>query len=371
LVIACPCALGLATPAAIMVGTGVAAKHGMLIRDPQALEGAAKVAVVAFDKTGTLTRGEPRVLAVQPAPGVDPVQALCAAAALQAQSTHPLALAVLQAVPAGSAALQASDVQAVPGLGVQGTVQGQALVLGSARWMAQLGVDAAALAELVHGVPAEATVSVLALCRDGAAPQPLAAMAFGDEAKPESAEALQALRAQGLALRMVSGDNVAAARAMATRLGLNADNEVLANVMPADKVAAVQALRAHGAVAMVGDGINDAPALAVADVGMANTGAHGGADVAMQAAGITLMRGDVRLVGAALDIARRTVGKIRQNLFWAFAYNVAGIPLAALGYLNPVVAGAAMALSSVSVLANALWLMRWRPAHLRGPVQRQ
>ena len=172
---------------------------------------------------------------------------------------------------------------------------------------------------------------------------------------------------------MVSGDNVAAARAMATRLGLNADNEVLANVMPADKVAAVQALRAHGAVAMVGDGINDAPALAAADVGMAmaNTGAHGGADVAMQAAGITLMRGDVRLVGAALDIARRTVGKIRQNLFWAFAYNVAGIPLAALGYLNPVVAGAAMALSSVSVLANALWLMRWRPAHLRGPVQRQ
>jgi Cu+-exporting ATPase len=160
---------------------------------------------------------------------------------------------------------------------------------------------------------------------------------------------------------------------MATSLGLNPDTEVLANVMPADKVAAVQALRVQGAVAMVGDGINDAPALAAADVGMAmaNTGAHGGADVAMQAAGITLMRGDVRLVGAALDIARRTVGKIRQNLFWAFAYNVAGIPLAALGYLNPVVAGAAMALSSVSVLANALWLMRWRPAHLRGPVQSQ
>lgn len=373
LVIACPCALGLATPAAIMAGTGVAAQHGILIRDPQALEGAAKVAVVAFDKTGTLTRGEPQVLAVQPAAAVDPVQAVLAAAALQAQSTHPLALAVLQAVPAGSTALQASDVQAVPGLGVQGTVQGQALVLGSARWMAQLGVDPQALAELVHGVPAEATVSVLALCRDGAAPQPLAAMAFGDEAKPESAKALQALRAQGLVLRMVSGDNLAAARAMATRLGLNADTEVLAHVMPADKVAAVQALRVHGAVAMVGDGINDAAALAAADVGMAmaNTGAHGGADVAMQAAGITLMRGDVRLVGAALDIARRTVGKIRQNLFWAFAYNVAGIPLAALGYLNPVVAGAAMALSSVSVLANALWLMRWRPAHLRGPVQRQ
>ena len=368
LVIACPCALGLATPAAIMAGTGVAAKHGILIRDPQALEGAAKVRVVAFDKTGTLTRGEPRVLAVQAAPGVDPQQALRTAAALQAQSTHPLALAVLQAVPADTPALDASDVQAVPGLGVQGTVQGQALVLGSARWMAQLGVDPQALAELVHGVPAEATVSVLALCRDGTAPQPLAAMAFGDEAKPESAQALQALRGRGLALRMVSGDNVAAARAMAARLGLNADTEVLANVMPADKVAAVQALRARGAVAMVGDGINDAPALAAADVGlaMANTGAHGGADVAMQAAGITLMRGDVRLVGAALDIARRTVGKIRQNLFWAFAYNVAGIPLAALGYLNPVVAGAAMALSSVSVLLNALWLMRWRPAHLRG-----
>jgi Cu+-exporting ATPase len=363
LVIACPCALGLATPAAIMAGTGVAARHGILIRDPQALEGAAKVRVVAFDKTGTLTRGEPRLLVLQVAAGVDEHQALLAAAALQAQSTHPLAVAVLQAAGEQAQALQASDVQVVPGQGIQGDVQGQTLVLGSVRWMAQLGMPEAVLAQATQILPAEATVSVLAALHEGQAPQWLAVLAFGDEAKAESAEALTKLRSQGLMLRMISGDNTAAARAMGQRLGLDPDTEVVADVLPAGKVLAVQHLRAHGAVAMVGDGINDAPALAAADVGLAM--AQGGTDVAMQAAGITLMRGDVRLVGAALDIAQRTVGKIRQNLFWAFAYNVAGIPLAALGYLSPVVAGAAMALSSVSVLGNALWLMRWRPQHLK------
>ena len=361
LVIACPCALGLATPAAIMAGTGVAARHGILIRDPQALEGAAKVRVVAFDKTGTLTRGEPRLLVLQAAAGVDEHQALLAAAALQAQSTHPLAVAVLQAAGEQAQALQASDVQVVPGQGIQGDVQSQTLVLGSVRWMAQLGVPEPVLTQATQTLPAEATVSVLAALHPGQAPQWLAVLAFGDEAKAESADALADLRSQGLMLRMISGDNTAAARAMGQRLGLDPHTEVVADVLPAGKVLAVQELRVHGAVAMVGDGINDAPALAAADVGLAM--AQGGTDVAMQAAGITLMRGDVRLVGAALDIARRTVGKIRQNLFWAFAYNVAGIPLAALGYLSPVVAGAAMALSSVSVLGNALWLMRWRPQY--------
>jgi Cu+-exporting ATPase len=346
-----------------MAGTGVAARHGILIRDPQALEGAAKVRVVAFDKTGTLTRGEPRLLALQAATGVDEQQALLAAAALQAQSTHPLAVAVLRAAGEQAQALQASDVQVVPGQGIQGDVQGQTLVLGSVRWMAQLGMPEAVLTLATQTLPAEATVSVLAALHPGQAPQWLAVLAFGDEAKAESAEALAKLRSQGLMLRMISGDNTAAARAMGQRLGLDPHTEVVADVLPAGKVLAVQHLRAHGAVAMVGDGINDAPALAAADVGLAM--AQGGTDVAMQAAGITLMRGDVRLVGAALDIAQRTVGKIRQNLFWAFAYNVAGIPLAALGYLSPVVAGAAMALSSVSVLGNALWLMRWRPQHLK------
>jgi Cu+-exporting ATPase len=184
-----------------------------------------------------------------------------------------------------------------------------------------------------------------------------ALMAFADEPKPEAREALAALRARGLRLGMISGDNRAAALAMGLRLGLRED-EVMAEVLPGDKAARVAALRAGGhVVAMVGDGVNDAPALAAADVGLAMAT---GTDVAMHAAGITLMRGDVRLVAGALDISRRTVRKIRQNLFWAFAYNVAGIPLAALGYLNPVVAGAAMALSSVSVMTNALLLRRWR-----------
>ena len=434
LVIACPCALGLATPTAIMAGTGVAAKFGILIKDAEALEVAHKVDTVAFDKTGTLTLGQPKLLALVPAPGVDEAAALRAAASLQSGSEHPLARAVLADARAKGVAIDApQDVRAVPGRGTEGRVAGHEVLIGSARWMNELGVDLKPFEAAAHDWQAQgATISIVAIRtaneqtpreqnaaalreqnaeapreHNHAALRAVALLAFGDEPKPGARAAIDALHARGVRAVMISGDNRAAAEAMARRLGLNPDaGEVMAEVLPGDKAAAVQALRAGSmvfpplpgggegwgegggpsqvtapelaaqpspptppaggrgskthTVAMVGDGVSDAPALAAADVGMAM---GSGTDVAMHAAGITLMRGDVALVPAALDISARTVAKIRQNLFWAFIYNVAGIPLAALGYLNPVMAGAAMALSSVSVMSNALLLKRWRPRH--------
>jgi P-type Cu+ transporter len=385
LVIACPCALGLATPAAIMAGTGVAAKHGILIKDAQALEVAHKVNTVAFDKTGTLTIGQPRLLSLLALQDLDVVDApdapthmtahaqalLALAAGLQSGSEHPLAHAVVQAAKThGFSYATPEGVKAVAGFGSEGVVQGRHLLLGSLRWMDALSVPAGEWQARAAALQAQgATVSVLAE-RTPQGVIALAVLAFGDEPKPGVQDALAKLRARGLRLVMISGDNVGAAQAMAARLGLRAD-EVHAEVMPGDKAALVKSLQhnpsgAAHVVAFVGDGINDAPALAAADVGLAMAnlnadGQRGGTDVAMQAAGITLMRGDVALVAGALDISARTVAKIRQNLFWAFAYNAAGIPLAAMGYLSPVVAGAAMALSSVSVMTNALLLKRWKP----------
>ncbi|PRD65243.1 heavy metal translocating P-type ATPase [Malikia granosa] len=366
LVIACPCALGLATPAAIMAGTGVAAQHGILVQDAEALETACHIDTVAFDKTGTLTLGEPTLSALVAATGMDESGVLQAAAALQRQSAHPLARAVVLAAEAapGAQALAAEEVQAVPGRGSHGQVQGAHLHLGSLRWMDELGVGLGQLAERAQAMQAEgATVSALALRLPDGRFVPLALFAFADLPKTGAQMAVARLRERGLRLSMISGDNRGAAEAMARRLGLSPEaGEVLAEVLPGDKAARIAALKQGGhRVAMVGDGVNDAPALAAADVGIAMASARGGSDVAMHAAGITLMRGDPRLVAAALDISRRTVSKIRQNLFWAFAYNVAGIPLAALGYLDPVFAGAAMALSSVSVVGNALLLKRWQP----------
>jgi Cu+-exporting ATPase len=361
LVIACPCALGLATPVAIMAGTGVAAKHGILIKDAQALEMAHRVQTVAFDKTGTLTVGQPRLIEHLVAPGHDAATALAWAASVQSGSEHPLARAVLKAALAqGLKTSTPQDLTAVPGRGVHAQVDGRQLLLGSLRWLHQEGMDNTLWADDVKALQSQgATLSALAeRSPDGV--QGVLLMAFGDEPKVGALEALAALRERGLKLVMISGDNQAAAEAMARRLGLRPeDGEVLADVLPGDKAAQVQKLREGGRiVAMVGDGVNDAPALAAADVGLAM---GNGTDVAMHAAGITLMRGDVALVGAALDISARTVAKIRQNLFWAFAYNVAGIPLAAMGFLNPVIAGGAMALSSVSVMSNALLLKRWKP----------
>ncbi len=362
MVIACPCALGLATPAAIMAGTGVAAKHGILIKDAQALELAHTVNVVAFDKTGTLTVGQPRLTALVPV-GLAEDVVLQLAASLQSGSEHPLAHAVVTYATAKTLVVQApTDVQAVPGRGTQGEVTGRTLLLGSLRWMDELGVEMAAVRTQAAQLQAEgATVSAMAERTDSGVTL-LALLAFADEPKPGAKESLATLKALGIQTLMISGDNRGAAEAMAHRLGLDA-KDVLAEVLPGDKAAKVAELKRGGnVVAMVGDGVNDAPALAAADVGMAMANPHGGGtDVAMHAASITLMRGDPLLVAAALDISSRTVAKIRQNLFWAFAYNAAGIPLAALGYLSPVMAGAAMALSSVSVMTNALLLKRWKP----------
>jgi len=340
LVIACPCALGLATPAALMAGMGAAARRGILIKDAEALELARGLQVVAFDKTGTLTEGRPRLVA-HTAP-------LALAAALQAGSEHPLARAVRDASPGVA---PARDLSAQPGRGVRGEVDGQLLALGSAHWLAELGLtlpaDAAADAQKAQGH------SLSWLARVGDRPAVLGWLAFGDELKPTAAAAIERLQALGLRTVLISGDHRAAAESVARRLGID---EVHAEVLPEDKARIVAALRSQGRVGMVGDGLNDAPALAAADVGLAMST---GTEVAMAAAGVTLMRGDPTLVADAIELSRRTVAKIRQNLFWAFAYNVVGIPLAAFGMLSPVLAGAAMALSSVSVVGNALLLARW------------
>ncbi len=366
LVIACPCALGLATPTAIMAGTGVAAKYGMLIKDAQALELAHKVDVIASDKTGTLTQGKPRLTAFVLADATaDETQLLSIAASLQSGSEHPLARAVVDAAKARDLPVPSPDnVRAVPGRGSEGEVgengEVKSYLIGSLRWMQELNIDLGTLASQAADLQHQgATVSAMAQ-RTTAGLTLKALMAFGDEPKPGAKEALALLRQRGIKTIMVSGDNRGAAEAMARRLGLRPEEgEVMSEVLPGDKAALIAKLKIGGhTVAMVGDGVNDAPALAAADVGMAMSN---GTDVAMHAAGITLMRGDPALVAAALDISDRTVAKIRQNLFWAFAYNVAGIPLAAFGFLNPVVAGAAMALSSVSVMSNALLLKRWKP----------
>ncbi|TAK91649.1 MAG: copper-translocating P-type ATPase [Aquabacterium sp.] len=392
LVIACPCALGLATPAAIMAGTGAAARQGILIKDPQALEMAHRVQVVAFDKTGTLTQGHPRLLdwqvsPIEPAQQWDRLQALRVAASLQSGSEHPLAKAVLAALKGQEAApdvCAVQSIQSVPGRGVSGVLIDDAdhswageWRLGSTRWMKELvdGADTALaplLATAERWAQDGATVSWLmrqhqeAPAHGGLAWQVMALMSFGDELKPGAVQAVARLHALNVRTVMISGDNRGAAQAMASKLGIQ---QVIAEVLPGDKADHIQRLQQgdkgqRQVVAMVGDGLNDAPALAAADVGMAMANPEGGTDVAMQAAGITLMRGDPMLVPAALEISRRTSTKIWQNLVWAFGYNVVGIPLAAFGGLNPMLAGAAMAMSSVSVVSNALWLSRWRPARI-------
>ena len=362
LVIACPCALGLATPATLMVGTGLAAQRGILVRDAQALESMRQVRVVAFDKTGTLTEGRPRLVAHEAAAGLDAQALLRDAAAVQAGSEHPLAHAVLQA--AASARLTpetAQDMRAVAGRGVEGRVGSRVLQLGSGRWMAELGVAIPqALSARAAALQAEGnSVSWLAESGDARSPQLRGLLAFGDAPKANAAAAIAALHALGVRTVLVSGDNRGAAEAVARRLGID---DVRAEVLPGEKAEAIAALRkglpAGAKVAMVGDGINDAPALAAADVGLAMAT---GTDVAMETAGLTLMRGDLALVVEAVALSRAVTAKIWQNLFWAFFYNVVGIPLAAAGILSPVIAGAAMALSSVSVVGNALLLRRWQP----------
>ena len=363
LVIACPCALGLATPTAIMAGTGVAARHGILIKDAQALEVAHAVTTVAFDKTGTLTEGKPALVAHEPAAGVLAADVLRLASALQQHSDHPLAHAVMQQARAQQVSVpDVQDAKALPGRGVQGVVEGRTLLLGSSRLLQESGAQAGALQARADALQSQGYSLSWLICGPGDAAQALGLLAFGDTIKPASYPAIQRLQALGIQTVMLTGDNAGSAQAVAHALGIDA---VHAQLLPDDKVRIIGDLRSRGAVvAMVGDGINDAPSLVAADVGLA---VSTGADVAMEAAGITLMRGDPRLVADALDVSRRTYSKIRQGLFWAFLYNTLGIPLAALGQLSPVIAGAAMAFSSVSVVLNALTLRRWRGSAAQQP----
>ncbi|WP_434578616.1 copper-translocating P-type ATPase [Pseudomonas sp. Z5-35] len=357
LVIACPCALGLATPTAIMAGTGVAARHGILIKDAEALERAHAVNTVVFDKTGTLTSGTPRIAHLTALDG-DRDTLLRLAGALQRGSEHPLAKAVLDAcAERGLNVPDVSDSQSLTGRGIAGSLDGRRLALGNRRLLEELALSPGSLGESAQAWESEGR-TLSWLIEQGTTPRVLGLFAFGDTLKPGALAAVEALDQRHIASHLLTGDNHGSARVVAQALGITS---VHAEVLPADKSAIVEQLKSHSVVAMVGDGINDAPALAAADIGIAM---GGGTDVAMHAAGITLMRGDPRLVPAALDISRKTYAKIRQNLFWAFVYNLIGIPLAAFGLLNPVLAGAAMALSSVSVVSNALLLKFWTPKHL-------
>jgi Cu+-exporting ATPase len=354
LVIACPCALGLATPTAIMAGTGVAARHGILIKDAEALERADEVTTVVFDKTGTLTSGTPCIIGIAALDG-DENSVLTLAGALQRGSEHPLAKAVLDVAAERGLALEAvSNSRSLAGRGIAGTLQGRDLALGNRRLLEESGLGQDVLHDRAQAWEAQGR-TLSWLIELSPQRQVLGLFAFGDRLKAGAAEAIEQLSARHISSHLLTGDNRGSAKAVAEALGIA---DVHAEVLPADKAAAIVALQKSGVVAMVGDGINDAPALAAADLGIAM---GSGTDVAMHAASITLMRGDPRLVPAALDISRRTCAKIRQNLFWAFVYNLIGIPLAAFGLLNPVLAGAAMALSSVSVVSNALLLKTWKP----------
>ena len=350
LVIACPCALGLATPTAVMVGTGQGARAGILVKNAEALELAEKIKVLVVDKTGTLTEGRPSLIDLRCADGVARGEVLQLAASLEQSSHHPLARAVLDAARAeGVAPLAAASAQAVGGKGVTGQVDGRAVQLGSPEFIAAQGV---AMPPALLEPLLAAALTPVAVAADG---RLLGVMGLADPLRAGARAAVARLQALGLRVVMLTGDHPAAAARIAAEAGIS---EFRAQVLPGDKAAAVEALRAEGRVGMVGDGINDAPALAAADVSFA-IGA--GSDVAIEAADLTLVRSDLNGVADAISLSRATLGKIRQNLFFAFIYNIIGIPAAALGLLNPVIAGAAMAMSSVSVVSNSLLLRRWRP----------
>lgn len=359
LVIACPCALGLATPTALVAGNGAAAQAGILIQDAEALERARAVDVVVFDKTGTLTEGQPDVTEVIAVADLTEDALLALTAAAQAGSEHPLGRAVVRRAAQRELELPAMTAfEAIPGKGLIATVDDRAIVVGSPRFAAERGIaldDDVTEAIATHEGRGE---TVMVVAEDAV----LGLIAVADRIREGAAPAVRRLNEEGIATILLTGDNARAAEAVASELGIS---RVIAEVLPEDKAKAVATLRDEGrVVAMVGDGVNDAPALAVADVGIAMAS---GSDVAMQTAQITLMRPEPELVADALDVSRATSRKIKQNLFWAFIYNVVGIPLAALGMLSPAIAGGAMAMSSVSVVGNASLLRRWRA---RGESQR-
>ena len=372
LVIACPCALGLATPTAIMVGTGVGARFGILIKNGEMLEIAHRVDLVAFDKTGTLTQGTPRLLEIIATdPGATGINHLLATiAGIQAGSEHPLAKAVVTAAQERAVAVppaaQVSGLQALTGRGVSAEFQQRKISIGNQRLMTELGIQhnpfSTQMEKLAQqgctlSLVAESIASTATTDIPTATAKIIGLLAFGDAIRPSAASAIGLLHARGIRTLLLSGDQAVAVAHIAQQAGID---ETHAAILPNEKAEILHTLRVQGhTVAMVGDGVNDAPALAAADIGIAMSS---GTDVAMHTAGITLMRGDLQRVADALDLSRRCWRTIQQNLFWAFLYNLIGIPLAAFGLLNPMLAGAAMALSSISVVSNALTLNRWRPA---------
>ncbi|GAA3013359.1 hypothetical protein GCM10017559_40680 [Streptosporangium longisporum] len=353
LIIACPCALGLATPTALMVGTGRGAQLGILIKGPEVLESTRRVDTVVLDKTGTVTEGAMTLVGVHLADGEDETEVLRLAGALEHASEHPIARAVARGAAERVGELPAvEDFAGLEGLGVQGVVDGHAVLVGRpallAEWSQHLPAD---LEEALTAAQAAGRTAV-AVGWDGRA---RAVLTVADTVKPTSAEAIRRLRALGLRPVLLTGDNESVARSVAAEVGID---EVIAGVLPADKVDVVKRLQSEGrSVAMVGDGVNDAAALAQADLGLAM---GTGTDAAIEASDLTLVRGDLRVAADAIRLSRRTLATIRGNLFWAFAYNVAALPLAALGLLNPMIAGAAMAFSSVFVVGNSLRLRGFR-----------
>jgi Cu+-exporting ATPase len=360
LIIACPCALGLATPTALLVGTGRGAQLGILIRGPVVLESARRIDVVVLDKTGTLTEGRMSLVDVVPTAEVDKDQVLRLAAAVEAASDHPVSRAIVAAAPANLPAVQ--DFHSVHGLGVLGEVEGQRIAVGRVGWMKPVptgriqGPESGTSSTLDAAVgKAEALgQTAVVVSSDG---RPIGVLALSDTLKPSARQAVSELRALGLRPALLTGDNPRAASAIAEAVGID-PADVTAGVLPEGKVDAILRLQREGhRVAMVGDGVNDAAALAAADLGMA---IGTGTDAAIEAGDVTLVRGDVRSVPQAIRLSRATLRTIRQNLGWAFGYNVAALPLAAFGLLNPLIAGLAMALSSVAVVTNSLRLRRIR-----------
>ena len=353
LVIACPCALGLATPTAIMVGTGKGAEAGILIKGGESLETAHKLCAIVMDKTGTLTRGSPVVTDILPLNGLSEGELLRLAASAEQGSEHPLGKSIVDEAEARGAELfEMRDFRAFPGHGLEAEVGGRKIYLGNEKFMATHGVDALGHIDEIHHLESQGKTVMLIADAEGL----LGAIGVADTLKEGSAEAVESLQRMGIEVYMMTGDNERTARAMAAQAGIR---HVMAGVMPGEKAAMVEQLGRGGKkVGMVGDGINDAPALAAADVGFA---IGTGTDIAMEASDITLMQGDLMGVVAGIHLSKTVMRKIRQNLFWAFFYNVLGIPLAALGFLSPVLAGAAMAFSSVSVVSNTLLLRKWKP----------
>ncbi|MGZ4616870.1 MAG: copper-translocating P-type ATPase, partial [Actinomycetes bacterium] len=360
LIIACPCALGLATPTALLVGTGRGAQLGIVIKGPQILESTRRVDTIVLDKTGTITSGRMTLVDVVPADGQDRAQVLRLAGALEDASEHPVARAIATAATDEVGVLPAVEKFAsTAGLGVTGTVDGHELVIGRATLLAERGLSTPAELDRARRAAEDSGRTPVLVAWDGAA---RAVLVVADAPKPTSREAVAALRGLGLTPVLLTGDNTRTARAVAAQVGIDSDDQhVIAEVLPADKVGIVAALQDRGrVVAMVGDGVNDAAALTQADLGLAM---GTGTDVAIEASDLTLVTGDLRAAADAIRLSRRTLATIKGNLFWAFAYNVAALPLAAAGLLNPLIAGAAMAFSSVFVVSNSLRLRRFRAAH--------